>query len=90
MAKYDMRQPRGAEAPRRRAALSCGRSPRPSSTPRFKATNEICNEIAGKNEDFKKVYEAMKAVRGDDYLWFQLSENTFDQYMMIQQRKKTL
>ena len=56
----------------------------------FKATNEVCAEIAAKNEDFKKHYDAMKAIRGDDYLWFQLSENTFDQYMMIQQRKKTL
>jgi TRAP-type mannitol/chloroaromatic compound transport system substrate-binding protein len=56
----------------------------------FKATNEICNEIAGKNEDFKKAYDAMKAIRGDNYLWFQLSENTFDTYMMIQQRKKTI
>jgi hypothetical protein len=32
----------------------------------------------------------MKALRADQYLWFQLSENTFDTYMMIQQRKKTL
>ncbi len=56
----------------------------------FKATNEICNDIAGKNEDFKKHYDAMKAIRGDDYLWFQLSEFNFDQYMMIQQRKKTI
>ena len=39
---------------------------------------------------FKKVYEAMKALRADQYLWFQLSENTFDTYMMIQQRKKLL
>ncbi|MBV1694282.1 MAG: TRAP transporter substrate-binding protein [Hyphomicrobiales bacterium] len=56
----------------------------------FKATTEVCTEISAKNEDFKKAYEAMKTVRGDDYLWFQLSENTYDTYMMIQQRKKTL
>jgi TRAP-type mannitol/chloroaromatic compound transport system substrate-binding protein len=56
----------------------------------FKATNDLCAEISAKNEDFKKLYEAMKVVRGDQYLWFQLSENTSDQYMMIQQRKKTL
>ena len=35
----------------------------------------------------KKAYEAMKAVRGPDYLWFQLAEATYDTYMMIQQRK---
>ena len=32
----------------------------------------------------------MKAFRADQYLWFQLSEYTFDTYMMIQQRKKTI
>jgi hypothetical protein len=36
------------------------------------------------------VYEAMKAVRGPDYLWFQLAEATYDTYMMIQQRKGLL
>jgi hypothetical protein len=29
----------------------------------------------------------MVALRGEDYLWFQLSEQTYDTYMMIQQRK---
>jgi hypothetical protein len=29
----------------------------------------------------------MKAVRAEDFLWFQLAEHTFDTYMMIQQRK---
>jgi TRAP-type mannitol/chloroaromatic compound transport system substrate-binding protein len=56
----------------------------------FKATNEAYEEISAKNADFKKIYEAMKAVRGEGYLWFQISENTFDTYMMIQQRKRTL
>jgi len=56
----------------------------------FKATNEACAEISAKNADFKATYEAMKVVRGDDYLWFQLAEHTFDTYMMIQQRKKML
>jgi TRAP-type mannitol/chloroaromatic compound transport system substrate-binding protein len=36
------------------------------------------------------VYESIKAYRADSYLWFQISENTFDTYMMIQQRKRTL
>jgi hypothetical protein len=36
---------------------------------------------------FKRVYEAMAQVRGNDFLWFQLAEQTFDTYMMIQQRK---
>lgn len=56
----------------------------------FKAANEVYDEIGARNTDFKKVYEAMKAVRRENYLWFQLSEHTFDTYMMIQQRKKLL
>ena len=38
----------------------------------------------------RRSYASIKAFRADSYLWFQLSENTFDTYMMIQQRKKTL
>jgi TRAP-type mannitol/chloroaromatic compound transport system substrate-binding protein len=56
----------------------------------FKASTDLCAEIAAGNADFKKAYDAMRLVRGNDYLWFQLSEHTFDQYMMIQQRKKTI
>ena len=56
----------------------------------FKASNAVNDEFAAKNADFKKAYEAMKAVRGEGYLWFQLSEHTSDTYMMIQQRKRML
>jgi len=89
MAKYDILNPGALKR-----LVGAGTQLRPFSEAVldicYKATNEICNEIAGKNADFKKAYDAIKAVRGDDYLWFQLSENTFDTYMMIQQRKKTL
>ena len=56
----------------------------------FKAANEVYAEISGKNEDFKKHWESIKAFRADQYLWLQLADNTYDTYMMIQQRKKTL
>ena len=32
----------------------------------------------------------MKVVRGDNFLFNQLAEHTFDTYMMIQQRKRLL
>ena len=47
-------------------------------------------EIGAKNEDFRKHWESVKAFRADQYLWLQLADNTYDTYMMIQQRKKTL
>jgi TRAP-type mannitol/chloroaromatic compound transport system substrate-binding protein len=56
----------------------------------YKAANEVYAEINAKNADFKKVYDSIKAFRSDEYLWFQISEHTFDTYMMIQQRKQTL
>lgn len=56
----------------------------------FNSANQLYDETMAKNGDFKKVYEALKAYRADQYLWFQISEYTFDTFMMIQQRKKTL
>jgi TRAP-type mannitol/chloroaromatic compound transport system substrate-binding protein len=56
----------------------------------FKAANEVYAEISAKNEDFKKLWDSVKAFRADQYLWLQLADNTYDNYMMIQQRKKTL
>jgi len=56
----------------------------------YKSATEVYAEISAKNADFKKVWDSIKAARADNYLWFQLSENTYDTYMMIQQRKKTL
>jgi TRAP-type mannitol/chloroaromatic compound transport system substrate-binding protein len=55
-----------------------------------KAANEVYADIGGKNEDFKKIWESIKAFRADQYLWLQLADNTYDAYMMIQQRKKAL
>jgi len=56
----------------------------------FKAANEVYVEISGKNEDFKRHWDSVKTFRADQYLWHQLADNAYDNYMMIQQRKKTL
>jgi TRAP-type mannitol/chloroaromatic compound transport system substrate-binding protein len=56
----------------------------------FKASNDAYAELSATNPRFKKVYDAMTAVRAEGYLWFQLSEHTSDTYMMIQQRKNAL
>ena len=56
----------------------------------FNAANETYAEINASNAAFKKVHDAMMAFRGEEYLWFQLSEYTFDTFMMGQQRKKAL
>jgi TRAP-type mannitol/chloroaromatic compound transport system substrate-binding protein len=56
----------------------------------FNAANEAYAEINASNAAFKKIYDAMMAFRADEYLYFQLSEYTFDSFMMGQQRKKAL
>jgi TRAP-type mannitol/chloroaromatic compound transport system substrate-binding protein len=56
----------------------------------FKAANDVYAEISGQNADFKKVYEAMKAFRGEEYLWFQVADGTFDNFMFAQQQKGAL
>lgn len=48
----------------------------------LKASTEVYNETAAKSADFKKVYDAYRAFRNDQYLWFQLSEYTFDNFMI--------
>jgi TRAP-type mannitol/chloroaromatic compound transport system substrate-binding protein len=56
----------------------------------FKAAQETYVEISAENAAFKKIHDAMMAVRADEYLWFQLSEYSFDTFMMGQQRKKAI
>jgi len=56
----------------------------------FNAAKDTYAEISATNAAFKKVHDAMVAFRADEYLWFQLSEYTFDTFMMGQQRKKAL
>ena len=36
----------------------------------YKATQEVYDEIATKNEKFKKIYEPWKKFRGDEVEWF--------------------
>jgi TRAP-type mannitol/chloroaromatic compound transport system substrate-binding protein len=54
------------------------------------AANEVYTEISAKNDDFKKIWASIKAFRADQYLWLQVADGTYDNYMMLQQRKKAL
>jgi TRAP-type mannitol/chloroaromatic compound transport system substrate-binding protein len=56
----------------------------------FKAAKETYDDVMANNAPFKKIYESMAAFRADQYLWFQVSEHTYDTFMMGQQRKKML
>jgi TRAP-type mannitol/chloroaromatic compound transport system substrate-binding protein len=48
----------------------------------LKAANEVYAETSAKNADFKKVYDNMQAFRNDQYLWWQVAEFTYDNFMV--------
>ena len=56
----------------------------------FTANNEVLGEIAARNSEFKTIYEAMRSSRADGFLLQQIAENTYDTFMMMQQRKRNL
>jgi TRAP-type mannitol/chloroaromatic compound transport system substrate-binding protein len=89
MAKYDAKNP---EALKRLVGSGAVLKPYPQDVMEacFNAAKETYGEIAGGNAAFKKVHDAMMAYRADAYLWEQVSENTFNTFMMGQQRKKML
>jgi TRAP-type mannitol/chloroaromatic compound transport system substrate-binding protein len=89
VALYDARNPQAL-----RRLVDAGTQLRPFSEAImdacFRATNELYAEIGGKNEDFRKIWESVKAFRLGQYLWLQLADSTYDNYMIVQQRKHTL
>lgn len=56
----------------------------------FNAAQEVYAEINAKNAAFKKIYDSMMTVRNESFLWQQVSEYTFDTFMMVKQREGAL
>jgi TRAP-type mannitol/chloroaromatic compound transport system substrate-binding protein len=54
----------------------------------LKASNEVYAETSAGNADFKKIYDSIAAFRGDQYLWWQVAEYTYDTFM-IRSRTRT-
>ena len=48
----------------------------------YKVTQEALAETASQNADFKKVMDSYVAFRNDQYLWWQVAEYPFDNYMI--------
>ncbi|BCH22941.1 ABC transporter substrate-binding protein [Mesorhizobium sp. L-8-10] len=89
MASYDQKNPAAL-----RRLVAGGAQLRPYSqeilAACFDAANKIYDEINASNASFKKIYDSQMAFRKDAYLWAQISEYTFDTFMMIQQRSGKL
>ena len=89
MASYDAKNP---SAIKRLVAGGAVLRPYPQDVMEacFNAAKETYAEISVSNAAFKKAHDAMMDFRADAYLWQQVSEATFDNFMMNQQRKKLL
>lgn len=46
----------------------------------FKAANEVLEETAAKNPDFKKIYEPWRQFRNLEFSWFNVSEQAYAQF----------
>jgi TRAP-type mannitol/chloroaromatic compound transport system substrate-binding protein len=53
----------------------------------LKAALELYHEVSATNPDFKKAYDALIAFRGDQYLWWQVAEYTYDTYLIRNRTK---
>ena len=53
----------------------------------YKAAMELYSEISAKNANFKNIYDHMSAFRNDEYLWWQVAEYTYDNFMIRQRAK---
>jgi len=42
----------------------------------------VQDEDAAKNANYKKVIESIRKFRGDEYLWWQVAEYTYDSFMI--------
>ena len=80
-AKYDARNPAALKR-----LVAGGAQLRPFSQEILeaclKSSKEVYAETSAKNPDFKKLYDSMSAFRGDEYLWFQIAEYTFDNFLI--------
>ena len=85
MAKYDQKNPTAIKQ-----LVGEGAVLRPFSQEileaAYQAALAVYSEISDANPGFKKIYDDQVAFKREGYLWMQLSEYTFDTFMMIQQR----
>jgi TRAP-type mannitol/chloroaromatic compound transport system substrate-binding protein len=80
-AKYDARNPGALKA---LVAAGTQLRPFPNDVMEacYKASLDVYAETSATNAKFKKVYDNMVAFRGDQYLWWQVAEATYDNFMI--------
>jgi TRAP-type mannitol/chloroaromatic compound transport system substrate-binding protein len=81
MARYDARNPQALKR-----LVAAGTQLRPFSQAVMesclKASNEVNAETSATNASYKKVWDSIAAFRSDEYLWWQVSEYTYDSFQI--------
>jgi TRAP-type mannitol/chloroaromatic compound transport system substrate-binding protein len=85
-AQYDTKNPQAL-----RKLVAAGAQlrafPRPVMEAAYKAAFQLYGELASQSPQFKRIYEPWLAYRNDEYLWFRVSEHTFENFVYSQARK---
>jgi TRAP-type mannitol/chloroaromatic compound transport system substrate-binding protein len=55
--------------------------PRPVLEACHKAAHELYAELAAKSPEFRKIYEAWSKFRDDQFLWFRVAENSYENFV---------
>ena len=54
----------------------------------YKSTNDLYAQLSQDNLRFKKIADSYMAFRADEYLWWQVAEYSFDNFMIRERRAK--
>jgi TRAP-type mannitol/chloroaromatic compound transport system substrate-binding protein len=55
----------------------------------YKSANDLYGQLSADNPRFKKIADSYLAFRSDQYLWWQVAEYSFDNFMIRQRRTKS-
>jgi TRAP-type mannitol/chloroaromatic compound transport system substrate-binding protein len=80
VAKYDAKN---TEALRKLVAAGAQLRafPRPVMEACLKVAYELYDELGAKYPEFKRIYEPWRKFRDDEFLWFRIAENSYDNFM---------
>ena len=53
----------------------------------YNVAQQLYNELSAKNPEFKRIYDAWSRFRDDQYLWFRVAENTYDNFVYSVKRR---
>ena len=86
-AKYDQKNPAALIELVRNGGAQLRAFPQDVLEACYKAAQEVYAETSAKNANFKKIHEAQTAAVKDGYLWWQVAEYTYDNFMIRQRQK---